>query len=238
MRTLTCTRRGLLVGAAAGLLAPRPARAAGRRVLLAGGSSMAGALGLALEQELSRAGHTVVRKARAATGLARPDYYDWVAAARKLAARHHPEAAVINLGGNDGQSLFMGTDADPEWIRWEDPAWPAAYRRRIAALCDALAPAGQPVFWLGMPIPRQPKLRRRLQRINDLARDEMAARPAGLYIHTWDILAPQGTFTLHMVLRGKKVQVRSEDGVHLTRAGARYLAAQVTPRIAAALGAA
>ncbi len=238
MITPTCTRRGLLLAAAAGMLASRPARAAGRRLLLVGGSSMAGALGLALEHELAAAGHHVVRKARAATGLARPDYYDWIAAARTLVARHRPDAAVVNLGGNDGQSLFMGEDHEPRWVRWEDSAWPDAYRDRVAALCDALAPNGQPVFWIGMPIPRQPKLRRRLQRINDIARAHVSARPGGRYLDTWTTLAPGGTFTSHMVLRGKTVQVRSDDGVHLTRAGARHLAADLAPRIVADLAAA
>ncbi len=229
-------RRSFLLRAAAALAAAAPfgtARAGAGPVLLCGGSTMAGGFGNVLADLLAGGGLAARNVARPATGLARPDHFDWIAHARRLAARHHPRAAVLMFGGNDGQALYA---APGRWVRWEDEdAWSATYRGRIAALCEALLPAGGPVAWIGYPIVRLPKLRRRLERINAVARAAMQARPGGTYVDTWDILADGGRFTATKRIGGRVRTIRADDGIHLTTAGARYLARQVHTAIQAAV---
>ena len=82
---------------------------------------------------------------------------------------------------------------------------------------------------------RLPKLRRRLQRINGIARAAMEARPAGTYVDTWDRLARSGRFTDTLTIGGKPTKVRADDGIHLTVHGARHLAASVAADLAPAL---
>lgn len=209
------------------------ARAHGGDVLLCGGSTLAGGFGDLLVERMAAAGVSAHNAARPATGLARPDYFDWIAHARTLAARHRPRGIVLMFGGNDGQSLK--TD-DGRWIRWEEEAaWSSAYRARIDALRTALLPNGGPVVWIGYPIVRIPKLRRRLQRINAIAREAMAAAPRATYVDTWSVLAPEGRFTDTLTIGGRRTRVRADDGIHLTVQGARLLAEQVAPRILEAM---
>lgn len=238
----TMQRRVFLLGASAGLgasLLPTGARAAETTgtILVIGGSAMRGGVGRFIEDGLVAAGLSTQRHAKSSTGLARPDFHDWPAEAAKLHAATSPIATVCMFGGNDGQALHMGKGSDPEWIRWEDPQWSAEYGRRVEQLAEAIAPAGEPLLWVGMPIMRSSKLSARMQRLNEIFRTTMEARPGGHFIDTWSVLADgNGKFAETLVVGGATVAVRSEDGVHYTTTGAKILAEHVVPQVAAALG--
>ena len=141
------------------------------------------------------------------------------------------------FGGNDGQGLHMGKGADPEWIRWHEDGWAQEYGRRVEQFADAVAPAGEQVFWVGMPVMRESKLSTRMERMNEIFRAKMEARPGGSFIDTWSVLADaQGRYAQTLVVDGKTVKVRTGDGVHYTPSGARVLADHVVPHVAAVLG--
>lgn len=234
-------RRTFLLGVTAGLTAsmlPRAAAAgeSGQRILLMGGSQIAGGLGLYLQRRLEELGYTVHRKAKSSTGLARPDFYDWQAEAAKQYEEFQPHATLCLFGGNDGQGLHMGKGASPQWIGWDDDGWSTEYGRRVEQFAAAIAPAGEPVFWVGMPVMRASKLRSRMQRLNEIFRATMEARPGGHFVDTWSVLADaDGRFTDTLVLGGKRITVRTEDGVHYTLDGAKVLAGHVVPQVVAGL---
>ena len=221
-----------LVGGVVASLIPARARAATTRVLVLGGSSMVGALGKLLAEGLRDAGYVVERKAKSASGLARPDFYDWPSAAAEAYAAFRPDATVVMFGGNDGQGLRMPDDADVEWIRWTDAGWAEEYRRRVTAVSDAVAPAGEHVFWIGMPPMRQSKLDARMQRINAILETTMAARENGHFIASQPVLGGKdGGYTEHLRIDGEQVRVRASDGIHVNRAGAQHLADGVVPSV-------
>lgn len=238
---LSIERRAFLLGASAGLgaaLLPGRARANERAstVLVIGGSAFVGALGRNIEEGLVEAGLSAQRHAKSSTGLARPDFHDWPGKARKLYETTSPVATVCMFGGNDGQGLHMGKGADPEWIRWHEDGWSDEYRRRVEQFADAVAPAGEHVFWVGMPVMRASKLNARMERMNGIFRSVMESRAGGHFIDTWPVLADaQGRFTDTLLVDGKRMKVRTGDGVHYTPTGARVLAEHVVPEVVAGL---
>ena len=83
-----------------------PPPAAPRKVLILGDSLAATGFGALLEKKLDA--HPDIecdRKAKSATGLARPDFYDWEAEAKKQVDAKQPDLVVVIMGGNDGQDL-------------------------------------------------------------------------------------------------------------------------------------
>lgn len=236
-REHTIDRRAFVLGLGAGLavpLLPRHAFAGpdGARVLIVGGSAMVGALGKLLGDALQALGHTTERKAKSATGLARPDFFDWPHAAAEAHAEFRPHATVVMFGGNDGQGLRMPPEADVEWIRWHEDGWSEEYGRRVAAFADAVAPGGEHLFWMGMPPMRQRKLDERMQRMNAIFEERMAARPNGHFIETRSVLSgPDGEYADELKVDGRKVRVRSPDGIHYSRSGAKVLVEHVVPRV-------
>lgn len=233
-------RRGFLLGlgGAAALAAfPRPAFA-GAKVLVLGGSTIHGALGKYIEDSLVEAGVTTDRHAKSSSGLARPDFYDWHAAAQKQVARSGPQAVVVMFGGNDGQALFMGDDASPKWIKWDEAdAWKAEYRRRVDALADVLGDGGAQIYWMGMPEMKSNKLNGRMERMNTIYAEAMQARASGHFISTRGLMPGATGYAEFAKVGGKQVRVRAEDGVHYSIHGARIVAAAVVPAVAKGLGA-
>ena len=255
MRSARLGRRGFMAGVAglAGAAALRPGEAradrygpqGGTRVLVIGDSMIAGGFGLYLARALGERGYDTTRRGKSSSGLARPDFFDWLAEAKRLVGETPYDATVVMFGGNDVQGLYMGKG---EWITWDDEGWSEEYARRINALADIVAPAGQQLFWIGMPVMRPSKFHARVQRVNTIYRAEMAIRPGGMFVDIWSVLADEdGQYSDHIYVtqggtegdsqaepteppsedapkpKRKKILVRAGDGIHLTVAGAHYL---------------
>lgn len=241
---LACTRRTLLRGGLGALVAaalPRVARAAdpsATKILLVGDSMIAGGLGLYLENGLRKVhGYQVLRKGKSSTGLARPDFFSWPKEAQKHVDAFQPDAAVVMFGGNDVQGLRM---PDKSWITWHEDDWAEEYARRVNAFADIVAPAGKPLFWIGMPVMRPEKFHVRVQRVNTIYRAEMAIRPGARFIDIWRVLADaDGSYTDRLdadgVPGGKTVRVRAGDGIHLSVEGAHRVEAHARAIIHASL---
>ena len=209
----------------------------GPKVLIVGDSMIAGGFGLYLARSLAKEhGYSVHRHGKSSTGLARPDFFDWIKEAKRVVKEFTPDVSVVMFGGNDVQGLYMGKG---EWIRWNEPGWADEYAKRVNAFCDVIAPDGQKIYWVGMPVMRPPKFHHRVQRVNTIFRAEMAIRRGATFVDTWDVLAdPQGEYADRIVVnppdahdapqaRGKRVRVRAGDGIHLSVAGAHHLEAHV-----------
>lgn len=200
-----------------------------KRILLLGDSMIAGALGLFLERNLKAEGYQVHRKGQSSTGLARPDFFDWIKEAhRQVQVFPNADATVIMFGGNDVQGLRMPKSYGERWIRWDEEGWWPEYARRIHELANVVAPQFQHLFWIGMPVMRPEKFHTRVQRINRIARAEMAIRPNATFIDIWHLLADeQGRYTDRLAINQasgpQRVRVRAGDGVHLSIAGANLL---------------
>jgi hypothetical protein len=236
------TRRRLLfsaLGAATAVALPRTAGAKkkdpppdpnAKKILILGDSMIAGAVGLYLENGLRREhGYNVHRKGKSSTGLARPDFFSWPKEAEAQVEAFPPDAVVAMFGGNDVQGLYMGKG---EWVTWPEPGWPAEYARRVNAFADIVAPQGQPLFWIGMPVMRPEKFHVRVQRVNTIFRAEMAIRPGGHFIDIWRLLADEdGEYADRLdidgIPGGKTERVRAGDGIHLNVAGAHRVEAHV-----------
>lgn len=239
------TRRSWMAAATAtvgALTLPRRASAdrygpaGGTRILVMGDSMIAGGFGLYLARSLGELDYDVTRRGKSSTGLARPDFFDWRAEAKDLVADTPFDATVVMFGGNDAQGLYMGDEGGKDaWIRWPEPGWTKEYAARVAALAETLAPDGQQLFWMGMPPMRAEKLNGRMRTVNTIFRAEMAIRRASTFVDISTVLGDEsGGYRERMTIAaedgegpGRTVQVRAGDGVHLTVAGSRVLAAHV-----------
>lgn len=165
---------------------------------------------------------TILRKARENTGLVRDDYFDWINAARELMASPEKiDAIVLTLGSNDRQSLRDGSaPVEPRMPRWRD-----IYTERAKALASILREKNMPLIWVGMPVMRNERLSNGLLELNEVFR-EAAGRTGATYIDVWEAFVDdRQQFTVYGPdLNGAITRLRTGDGVHFTRAGARKLA--------------
>jgi len=198
------------------------------------GDSLGDGLWAGLSQTLQGGGgYQVLRFSRASTGLARYDYVNIEAEARRQLAGRHIDIAVVMVGANDEQGIFAGRQV----LAFDTPPWRAVYAGRIDSLVSLLRQNAAVVYWVGLPRMRQPAYDAKAQRLNALY--EARARALGTpFVSAVSATAdPQGRYSDYLMDGGGRPRLmRARDGIHMTMAGYVRLAASVAERIRADLG--
>lgn len=202
---------------------PRTVDAAAPLRLYVGGDSLgkdlAGALARVTPVDLV----TPEADARVATGLTRPDAFDWPRRIAEIMGRDQlPDAVVFMSGSNDWQDKFQLDDrGSPEWQQF--------YTEQVTTVMDLLDQPGVHVFWVGLPPMRPDKISDDGVRLmNTIFEDAAAARPWVTYVDAYEMFAgPQGGYS--ETLDGSVV--RQDDGVHLNVRGVDLLGEAVWGKI-------
>lgn len=229
-----CGARALLIGLVALALgacahAP-PSRAADvcprgdrpERVYAIGSSTVGALLGPMLKRMLKADGLAVRRWGLASSGLARPDFHDWPAEVPKIMAEHDPQIVVISLGDNDFQNVFHKKLG---WIRFEDPRWREIYAERVDLMLEESA--GEQKQRLVLVSGPYAFMDRRSYKygptVNEIMRERTEAFAAAggraVYLDVWALTTDaKGNPLAEADIdgSGRKVRIRSKDGIHLT----------------------
>ena len=218
-----------------GLASDRSPLPAPERVLVLGDSMIVTELGRDLARRFQRSyGAQVVRRGKSSTGLARPDFFDWFREGARLARKIQPDVVLVIVGGNDGQDLL-----DPEGrgrVRWRSEDWPARYAERVHRFLDAMAAPGRHVVWVELPAMEHRRLEGKLRLIRRVQSEALADRTdVALQVdHRRCFYDGCGQMLTEVPAGpGRGRPIRQEDGIHLTLAGARYVARCVFPEISA-----
>jgi hypothetical protein len=223
---------------------PAPAEVAAapsgpRKVLVLGDSLAATGFGAMLEKRLDE--HPDIecfRKAKSATGLARPDFYDWESEAKKAVDQRKPDLVVIIMGGNDGQDLTSKTGKGKR-VAWKSDGWNDAYKARVADFLSEISADGRKVLWLGLPRTGTTSFEQKLTTIREVQSQALADfGDAGVYLDTTPFITTDAGELIDSATIGKrKAQaLREEDGIHFTMAGSEFFADKVYPEVLKVLG--
>jgi hypothetical protein len=167
---------------------------------------------------------------RLATGLDRPDVFNWFLEIRRQLRVLKPDAVVLSFGANDDKSYLTGAPAGTRISEFDDPAWQREYARRVRGLVDLINRAGAYVVWIGLPVTRDPAQTARFDQINAVVYRVLRSRPSGsAFVDSYRLFTgPDGGYTEYMpTSTGGTIDVRAADGVHLSPAGGDILARQV-----------
>lgn len=189
-----------------------------------GGDSMVGQFGPMLDNRAARSGMVESEFVyEFESGLSRPDFLDWPARLREVSSDLDPDVFVLFFGGNDAQAIYM---PDGTWIDFDTPEWEEEYRKRVDGVMTELEDAGHWVYWMGMPIVRSETFRPRVELLNEIYESEAADHPRVTFIESWSVFqGPDGGYSEYLTdANGDLVDMRLDDGVHLTTAGAIRLA--------------
>lgn len=193
-----------------------------RSVLLIGASSIQHQPGIELERLFGTyyEGIDITRVGKVATGLARPDVFDWPKRAQELVDEHDPDLVIANFGGNDAQGMMRGKEV----LKFGTDGWDEEYANRLRSLIEASGSRGAQVAIIGMPIMRSARSSERVQHVNAITK--RAAEEAGAtYISMWEIAADEkGNYREAIEHGGRRGPMRQSDGWHFTRLGGEYVA--------------
>ena len=192
-------------------------------VLLIGDSLMKVGVAPVLTKALAeRTPGPVENKAKSATGLVRPDFYNWPVVARDLLKDGRFSTVVMFIGANDCQGM---KDDSGVSRRFDSPEWRAVYAARVKAMAELLCEGGRKAYWLGLPPMQKAAFDRRIRRLDAFISDTLAASGTCVaYIPVKDTLGTKGKFAERLTVDKQRVRVRSEDGIHITQNGGALVA--------------
>jgi hypothetical protein len=171
---------------------------------------------------------------RIASGLERPDVFNWFRHIPKELRKKKPRAVVVMFGGNDDHGFMTGLPEGREVGSFWSQTWEAEYRRRVSGIMDAVVQGRAFLVWIGLPITRDAEQTRRYDRINAIVHSEAAKRPGRVsYLDTYFFFeGDDGGYAQYVSDdSGKLVKMRAEDGVHFERAAGDLIAREVLERL-------
>jgi hypothetical protein len=187
------------------------------------GDSLSELLAQGLEEAFSdKPDIAIVDKSKGDSGLVNSEFYDWPkAVAELLNGKDKISLGVMMIGANDRQAIRDNNDTHLQGT----PKWEQIYTARIDAIVKAFAEKKIPLIWVGMPPMKGERVSADMIALNTLFRDR-AQMGGAVFVDVWEAFADEDNhFTAFGPgLSGQNTRLRTSDGVHLTKAGARKLA--------------
>lgn len=164
------------------------------------------------------------------SGLTRPDaFYDWPAQFEKILGADDYDAVVLFFGGNENRAMLIdGSAVDPSTTEWEEE-----YAKRVDALMTQLTDDGVHVYWMGMPVVSSDTLQERMELFNSIYAERAEQHPGVTFVPSVEVFAgPDGGYAEFLPNDdGDMVDMRLDDGIHLTTAGGIRLAKVVLEQL-------
>jgi uncharacterized protein len=209
------------------------------RVLMIGDSMAATDFGRELQKKLNRQKSVkCYRRGKSSTGLARPDFFDWMSEGEKQVRRANPDVVIVIVGGNDGQDL-IDKEKKKRRIFWKGKKWAAAYSKRMTEFIELLKGKNRRILWLELPAMDHKRLEKKLKIIRDVQQSTVSKLgPRVSYIETKPhFYDAQGRLirTIKTPKKSRKAPLRQDDGIHFSLPGSKYFANRVYKQIMAAL---
>ena len=196
-----------------------------KKILIIGSSSMNGALGAFLSSTLRRKNLEIVRHTKVSSGLARPDYYNWIEIIPTIIAEHQPDLVLIQFVGNDCQSLLSAEGVLE--AQYGKPEWEEAYRQRIAEVFELFHKDRVRVAWIGMSNVGLPGFRQRLRRSNRILK-EVATDYNSQFVSLWGVTSQRNGAVLPGVRMGNiDYPLLTNDDIHLSIEGSRMVSNEI-----------
>ncbi|MFO7571253.1 MAG: DUF459 domain-containing protein [Gaiellaceae bacterium] len=167
---------------------------------------------------------------RIASGLERPDVFNWFTHVRDEMRARKPGAVILMFGGNDDHGFMTGVPEGFNVGSFGSASWEREYRRRVRGIMDTVTRNDGYLVWIGLPISRDAEQTRRYDTINAIVQSEAAKRPGRVsYLDTYFFFAgPDGGYAQYVTdPAGKLVKMRADDGVHFERAAGDRIATEV-----------
>ncbi|PKN57991.1 MAG: hypothetical protein CVU56_07935 [Deltaproteobacteria bacterium HGW-Deltaproteobacteria-14] len=208
-----------------------PATKGSPTVYAIGSSTLGSVLGPMLQRILKDDGIEMHRWGRASSGLARPDFHDWLALAPGLMAKHKPDIVVVSLGTNDFQPLYN----KGKWVGLDSEKWEAIYAKRVDKLLTLTGGKKKQrlVIWMGPHAFAGERAEAQGPVVNRIMRERVEAYAAAggnaVFVDAFGAtLGRNGRPLEEAKLPGssKVERIRTGDNIHLTTDGVRWLMAE------------
>ncbi len=171
----------------------------------------------------------VINRAKWGTGFSRRRYIGRARELEPLLASIKPDIVLITVGAKDAiASILEGNQKH----RFGSDRWKQIYSERLEAILRRLKKQKSAVYWIGLPIMRDPVFNENMNTLNEMFREKAHLNNIK-FIDTWNGFVDQyGNFSPYGPdLDGRVLRLRDKDGIRFTGTGYRKLAHYVEREI-------
>jgi hypothetical protein len=162
-------------------------------------------------------GFEVLKFAKEATGFTRYRVLDLEQRAREQLKAQPIDAAVISFGANDAQAVF----ADGHLHPLMSDGWKQVIGDRIDAFVATIRSTGAVVYWVGLPVMRDPRMDAEMQAMDAFYADHMRRLGVPFLDSRPLTLDAEGKYNAYLpdLKTGKPMLMRTGDGLHMIGVG-------------------
>ena len=171
----------------------------------------------------------LINRAKWGTGFSRRRFIGRPRELEPMLSAIKPDIVIITVGAKDAvASILEGRKKH----RFGSPEWRKIYSSRLDGILGRLKKQKAAIYWVGLPIMRDPIFNENMNTLNELFREKSHLNNIK-FIDTWNGFVDQyGNFSpFGPDLDGRVVRLRDKDGVRFTKAGYRKLAHYVEREI-------
>lgn len=190
------------------------------KVLLLGDSMMKEALSSVINASLAYNNSIYTYTfASYASGLSRPDFFDWPLETEKLLSEYRFDLAICILGMNDAQ------DIEENGVKYflNTKNWTNIYCERADRFLNLISKNITKVYWLGVPIMRDDRYNKRMLKLNKIFLDACKKYDNIKFFDVSQNLSDDGQYTDYLKIDDALVKIRLGDGKHVTYEGAKII---------------
>jgi len=182
------------------------------------GDSLAQGVGFAADSVFKPFWAEVFKQGRISTGLARLDYFNWMAQMRTIVERADPDLILVMIGENDNQGMLYPDGTLEQDVGTFD--WAEHYQERVEQFAEIATSEGGHVVWIGLPNTADKGRWDFIQRQDAIFQAVADELPNVAYFDSWNTFAaPDGGYSAFYRDGTKVREIRSPDGVHFNTDG-------------------
>lgn len=199
------------------------------KVLFAGDSLMQG-VAPHIQKQLQASGVQSLNLSKQSTGLAYPKFFDWPTTIKNTIAKDKSiKVLVIMLGPNDPWD--MPVKGGGQYLKFETPEWNAEYQARMADILNFAKDNQVGVIWVTPPNMKKQKLDTQMMYISNVMAEELARHQVQMLDARPIMGSVNNQYNDYVEKDGKKVKMRTGDGIHFTPDGQRALAQSILSQL-------
>ena len=178
-----------------------------------------------------KAGFEVLRYSQQSTGFTRYASLNLEDRLAERLAEGPIDIAVISFGANDTQGIY----ANGHGAALLTPAWQAEIGARITRYVARLREQGAQVYWIGLPVMREPRYNDDIEGLNTFYAGLMAKLDVPFIETRSRSVDAAGQYAAYLPdpATGAPRLIRANDGVHMSMGGYKRLTAPLADRIIA-----
>lgn len=166
------------------------------------------------------------RVTKISSGLNNPDVFNWEIAVKDILQKNRPDALLVMLGVNDANNNIRLGDVRAVL---GTPLWPETYKKKVDGFVRIMTDQQVKVFWVGMPVVKDPAANDRIKIANEAAKTACDAVEGCTFIDAFTVLADEkGAYSVYVKGKdGANIRVRDKDGVHFSTEGGDLLSRHI-----------